>query len=143
MKLMLEEAKRHDGQAIAVVGTAWKRIARNAEEVVEAIRHGTGIEIEVISGEEEGRLAYLAVQAGLGLGDGFLVVFDQAAEAPSSPSVEVLRSPNASASRSVRSVSPSASDSMEWWRPRSSTRPSLPYPTICPGSTAAQHRIIW
>ena len=36
----------------------------------------TGIKIELISGQEEGRLAYLAVQAGLGLGDGSLVVFD-------------------------------------------------------------------
>ena len=32
--------------------------------------------IEVISGEEEGRLAYLAVQSGVGLVDGSLVVFD-------------------------------------------------------------------
>ncbi len=76
MTVMLEEAKRHDSQAIAVVGTAWMRIARNAAEVVEAIHQRTGIKIELISGEEEGRLAYLAVQAGLGLGDGSLVVFD-------------------------------------------------------------------
>ena len=34
------------------------------------------MQIEVISGEEEGRLAYLAAKAGLGLNKGSLVVFD-------------------------------------------------------------------
>ena len=73
---MLEEARRYDSRAIAVVGTAGLRMAQNAAEIVEAIQEHTGISIEVISGEEEGRLAYLAVQAGLGLGEGSLVVFD-------------------------------------------------------------------
>ena len=41
-----------------------------------AIEAATGIEIQVISGEEESRLAYLAVRAGLGCVDGSLVVFD-------------------------------------------------------------------
>ena len=36
----------------------------------------TGVNIEVISGEEEGRLAYLAAKSGLGLKTGSLVVFD-------------------------------------------------------------------
>ena len=35
-----------------------------------------GVRIEVITGEEEGRLAYLAVKSGLGLGDGSMVIFD-------------------------------------------------------------------
>ena len=36
----------------------------------------SGLTLEVISGEEEGRLAYLAVATGVGLGDGAIVVFD-------------------------------------------------------------------
>jgi exopolyphosphatase / guanosine-5'-triphosphate,3'-diphosphate pyrophosphatase len=44
--------------------------------VVAAIRARTGLTVEVISGEEEGRLAYLAVRAGLGIAEGSLVVFD-------------------------------------------------------------------
>jgi exopolyphosphatase/guanosine-5'-triphosphate,3'-diphosphate pyrophosphatase len=76
MAVMLEEARRHEIRAMAVVGTAGLRMARNAEEVVETIQQRTGIDIEVISGEEEGRLAYLAVRAGLGLDEGSLVVFD-------------------------------------------------------------------
>jgi exopolyphosphatase/guanosine-5'-triphosphate,3'-diphosphate pyrophosphatase len=73
---MVEEARRHQVRATAAVGTAGLRIARNREEVIAAIRDRTGITVEVISGEEEGRLAYLAVQAGLGVTEGSLVVFD-------------------------------------------------------------------
>lgn len=73
---MVDEAKRNGCVAIAVVGTAGLRIARNADEVIEFIRSRTGATIETISGEEEGRLAYLAVRAGLPLGAGSLVVFD-------------------------------------------------------------------
>ena len=73
---MVEEAKRQRVRAIAAVGTAGLRIARNREEVIAAIRTRTGITVEVISGEEESRLAYLAVRAGLGPTEGSLVVFD-------------------------------------------------------------------
>jgi exopolyphosphatase/guanosine-5'-triphosphate,3'-diphosphate pyrophosphatase len=73
---MAGEAKRSGVRAIAAVGTAALRIARNSASVVAAIRARTGVAIEVISGEEEGRLAYLAVQAGLGVTEGSLVVFD-------------------------------------------------------------------
>ena len=67
---MVDEAKRHGVRAIAAVGTAGLRIASNGDEVVAAIQARTGVHIEVISGEEEGRLAYLAAKAGLGLNDG-------------------------------------------------------------------------
>ena len=40
-------------EAIAAVGTAGMRIASNADEFVDAVRARTGVEIEVISGEEE------------------------------------------------------------------------------------------
>jgi exopolyphosphatase / guanosine-5'-triphosphate,3'-diphosphate pyrophosphatase len=73
---MAEEAKRHGVRAIAAVGTAGLRMASNGAEVVAAIRAQTGIDIEVISGEEEGRLAFVAAQAGLCLKTGSLVVFD-------------------------------------------------------------------
>lgn len=73
---MVDEAKRHGVRAIAAVGTAGLRIAANGNEVVGAIQARTGVHIEVISGEEEGRLAYVAAKAGLGLNQGSLVVFD-------------------------------------------------------------------
>ena len=73
---MADEAKRHGVRAIAAVGTAGLRIAANGNAVVAAIEARTGVHIEVISGEEEGRLAYLAAKSGLGLKTGSLVVFD-------------------------------------------------------------------
>jgi len=73
---MADEAKRHGVRAIAAVGTAGLRIASNGDAVVATIEKRTGVHIEVISGEEESRLAYLAAKAGLGLKTGSLVVFD-------------------------------------------------------------------
>ena len=73
---MSGEAKRNGVRAIVAVGTAGLRIARNSAAVLEAIRARTGVSIQVIPGEEEGRLAYLAVKAGLRMPEGALVVFD-------------------------------------------------------------------
>jgi len=73
---MVAEARGQDALAIAAVGTAGLRAAGNADEVVAAIADTTGIRVEVIPGEEESRLAYLAVEAGLGIRGGSLVVFD-------------------------------------------------------------------
>ena len=73
---MVEEAQQHDVQAIAAVGTAGLRIASNGADVVAAIAARTGVRIEVISGEDEGRLAYLGARSGLGAFEGSLVVFD-------------------------------------------------------------------
>jgi exopolyphosphatase/guanosine-5'-triphosphate,3'-diphosphate pyrophosphatase len=52
------------------------RIARNSDALVTTVRDRCGIEIEVISGEDESRLAYLAVKSALGVVRGSLVVFD-------------------------------------------------------------------
>jgi len=73
---MVGEAKRDGVRAIVAVGTAGLRIARNSASVLDTIRERTGTSIEVIPGEEEGRLAYLAVKEGLGMPGGTLVVFD-------------------------------------------------------------------
>jgi exopolyphosphatase/guanosine-5'-triphosphate,3'-diphosphate pyrophosphatase len=73
---MADEARRRGAESITAVGTAGMRKAANAAELVELVRDRTGVEIEVISGEEESRLAYLAVKTGVGLADGTIVVFD-------------------------------------------------------------------
>jgi exopolyphosphatase / guanosine-5'-triphosphate,3'-diphosphate pyrophosphatase len=73
---MVDEAKRNRVVAIAAVATAGLRIARNGDDAIAAVRLRTGITVDVISGEEEGRLAYLAVKTGLGLAEGSLVGFD-------------------------------------------------------------------
>jgi exopolyphosphatase/guanosine-5'-triphosphate,3'-diphosphate pyrophosphatase len=76
VQAMVAEARQHGVRAIAAVGTAGLRVARNRETVVSAIREAAGVTIEVISGEEEARLAYVAVVAWLGLGTETVVVFD-------------------------------------------------------------------
>jgi exopolyphosphatase / guanosine-5'-triphosphate,3'-diphosphate pyrophosphatase len=76
IQAMLDEAERDGVRAIAAVGTAGLRMARNADDVLDLIRERTGIGVEVISGEVEARLAYLAARAGLDLGEGSLAVFD-------------------------------------------------------------------
>ena len=73
---MATEARRVDALAIAAVGTAGLRLAANSDTVVAEIGRRTGVIVEVISGEEESRLAYQAAVAGLGLGAGSAVVFD-------------------------------------------------------------------
>jgi exopolyphosphatase/guanosine-5'-triphosphate,3'-diphosphate pyrophosphatase len=75
---MADEARGAGAEELAAVGTAGLRIASNSGAFLEAVRDRAGIEVEVISGEEEARLAYLAATSGLGLGlgHGSLVVFD-------------------------------------------------------------------
>jgi exopolyphosphatase / guanosine-5'-triphosphate,3'-diphosphate pyrophosphatase len=73
---MVDEAEQNGVEAIAAVGTAGLRIAPNRDELIAAVRERTGVEVEVISGEEESRLAYLAVASSLDLGDGSLALFD-------------------------------------------------------------------
>jgi exopolyphosphatase/guanosine-5'-triphosphate,3'-diphosphate pyrophosphatase len=73
---MADEARRNGVAAIAAVGTAGMRIADNSSELVDAVRARTGIGIDVISGDDEARLAFLAATAALNVGKGTLVVFD-------------------------------------------------------------------
>jgi exopolyphosphatase / guanosine-5'-triphosphate,3'-diphosphate pyrophosphatase len=69
-------ARQNDVSAIVAVGTMGMRTARNSASFIALVERRAGVRIEVISGEEEGRLAYLAVKSGLGLAEGSLVVFD-------------------------------------------------------------------
>jgi exopolyphosphatase/guanosine-5'-triphosphate,3'-diphosphate pyrophosphatase len=73
---MVDEAKGLGAWAIAAVGTEVLRHASNAHELSEVVKARTGVRLEVIPGDEEGRLAYLAVKSGIGLVEGTLVVFD-------------------------------------------------------------------
>ena len=72
---MVDEARLHQVGAIAAVGTAGLRIAENAAEFVEAVERRCGVRVEVISGEDEARLAYRAATTALPT-RGPSVVFD-------------------------------------------------------------------
>ena len=73
---MVDEARKTDVAAIAAVGTMGMRTARNSQQFIDAVEQRCGVKIEVISGDEEGRLAYIAVKSGLGLAEGSLAIFD-------------------------------------------------------------------
>ncbi|MEP6953795.1 MAG: Ppx/GppA family phosphatase [Solirubrobacteraceae bacterium] len=73
---MESEAARAGVEAIVAVGTAGLRMAPNRDALVDAVRARTGVEVAVISGEEESRLAYVAAVAALGPSAGTSVVFD-------------------------------------------------------------------
>jgi exopolyphosphatase / guanosine-5'-triphosphate,3'-diphosphate pyrophosphatase len=74
---MAEEAKAHRVAAVAAVGTAGLRKAPNRQDFVDAVEERCAVHVDVISGEDEARLAYAAAVAGLGLaGEGSRVVFD-------------------------------------------------------------------
>jgi exopolyphosphatase/guanosine-5'-triphosphate,3'-diphosphate pyrophosphatase len=73
---MVDEARREGAVAIAAVGTAGLRNASNSAALSDAVRERCGVGIEVISGEDEARLAYRAALAGLDIRGSSLVVFD-------------------------------------------------------------------
>jgi len=73
---MADEARRFEAEAIAAVGTAGLRAAANSSEFVEAVQARCGVRVEVISGEEEARLSFLAATSGIERVDGSLIVFE-------------------------------------------------------------------
>ena len=73
---MVSQARDAGVAAIAAVGTMGMRTAHNSQRFIDAVEQSCGVRIEIIPGQEEGRLAYLAVKAGLGLAEGSLVIFD-------------------------------------------------------------------
>jgi exopolyphosphatase/guanosine-5'-triphosphate,3'-diphosphate pyrophosphatase len=73
---MVEEAKGAGALAVIAAGPAAMRNAANSALVVESLRERAGLDVAVVSGEEESRLAYLGVKAEVELGEGDLVVFD-------------------------------------------------------------------
>ncbi len=73
---MTDEAIQSAVAGITAVGTMGLRTATNSPEFLELVKDRCGVAIEVISGEEEARLAYLGVRSGIGLVEGSLVIFD-------------------------------------------------------------------
>ena len=73
---MKAEADRLGVDGVTAVGTMGLRTATNSRAFLDNVKVRCGVAIEVIPGQEEGRLAYLAVQSASGLADGSMVVFD-------------------------------------------------------------------
>jgi exopolyphosphatase/guanosine-5'-triphosphate,3'-diphosphate pyrophosphatase len=73
---MADEARARGAEAIAAVGTAGLRAAVNSAEFVDAVHTRCGVRVEIIGGDAEARLSYLAATVGIGRVDGSLVVFE-------------------------------------------------------------------
>jgi exopolyphosphatase/guanosine-5'-triphosphate,3'-diphosphate pyrophosphatase len=68
--------RQHRLDAVRVVATNTLRVARNAEQLLPRFEEAIGYPIEVISGEEEGRLIYMGVARALGRGQERRLVID-------------------------------------------------------------------
>ena len=64
---MMDITREHGVGQVVAVGTMCLRTAKNAQDFVRRVKQECGIMIEIIPGEEEARLAYLAIQSGIGL----------------------------------------------------------------------------
>ena len=73
---MQAKALELGAETVVAVGTMALRSAGNTAVFADAVRDRCGLEVEVVPGEEEARLSYLAVLSGLGAGEGRVVVFD-------------------------------------------------------------------
>jgi exopolyphosphatase/guanosine-5'-triphosphate,3'-diphosphate pyrophosphatase len=59
---LAQAARAHKVRAVAAVGTAALRDAENRDDFLRRVRERCGFDIEIIPGEEEARLSYLAVR---------------------------------------------------------------------------------
>lgn len=73
---MSADAARLGASGITAVGTMGLRTARNSNDLIDMVKQRCDLTIEVVSGADEGRIAYLAVLSGLGLSAGNVVIFD-------------------------------------------------------------------
>jgi len=74
--VMAAEAARYGVDGVTAVGTMGLRTATNSQVFLDLVKERCGVAIEVITGEEEARLGFVAVQSGSELADGALVIFE-------------------------------------------------------------------
>ena len=70
------KARELGAEKIVAVGTMALRSAANSADFVARVKELCDVDVQIIPGEEEARLSYLAVLSGLPLKDGDLVIFD-------------------------------------------------------------------
>ena len=70
------EAERADTEDLVAFATSAVRDARNSAEVLARVRSETGVDLQVLSGEDEARLTFLAVRRWCGWSAGRLLCLD-------------------------------------------------------------------
>lgn len=76
LRAFMQSARRHRVDLVAAVGTMCLRTAKNTDVFLQRVKRECGLTIEVISGDEEARLAYIAARSGIGLSEGRFAIFD-------------------------------------------------------------------
>jgi exopolyphosphatase/guanosine-5'-triphosphate,3'-diphosphate pyrophosphatase len=72
----MEVARREGIEELLPMATSALREARNGEEVLARIEASTGVALRVLSGEDEGRLTFLAIRRWYGWSSGNILLFD-------------------------------------------------------------------
>ena len=76
VKEFADKARELGAEKIVSVGTMALRSASNSADFVARVKELCDVDVQIIPGEEEARLSYLAVLSGLPLMDGDMVIFD-------------------------------------------------------------------
>ncbi len=71
-----DQAEKQGCDDFLALATSAIREARNGEEVLERVRQSTGVELQVLTGEDEARLTFLAVRRWFGWSAGRMLVLD-------------------------------------------------------------------
>ncbi len=71
-----DQAERQGCDDFMALATSAIREARNGAEVLDRVRQSTGVELQVLTGEDEARLTFLAVRRWFGWSAGRLLVLD-------------------------------------------------------------------
>lgn len=72
----MEIAEDKGAESMLAFATSALRDARNGDRVLDEIREATGLDLEVLAGEDEARLTFLAVRRWYGWSSGRLLCFD-------------------------------------------------------------------
>ena len=71
-----DQAEKQGCDDFMALATSAIREARNGEEVLDRVQQSTGVELQVLTGEDEARLTFLAVRRWFGWSAGRLLVLD-------------------------------------------------------------------
>jgi exopolyphosphatase/guanosine-5'-triphosphate,3'-diphosphate pyrophosphatase len=71
-----QKAKDNGADKIVSVGTMALRSASNSADFVKKVKDLCGVDVQIIPGEEEARLSYLAILSGMPIPDGDMIIFD-------------------------------------------------------------------
>jgi len=72
----LDISKKYNPGQVITVGTMGLRTAKNAQEFIEKVKNELGLEIKVLTGEDEARFSYLAAISAIAVDDKDILVFD-------------------------------------------------------------------